>query len=159
MRTRTVSTIVATAFLVVAALAVFAFLRARTFLDYAFQRPDPACVARAAADNERLAEVIAPRLPSVRPDAIEGGHGCEPPERGAWVEVELRGTSIEKALGGFASPAWTPLPDAKIREQAEPSQDAAAVSGKVDGREVDVYAIRERSGEGPVTILAWFADE
>ncbi|MBB5629672.1 hypothetical protein [Sphaerisporangium krabiense] len=152
------NTIVATALSGVA-LAVFAFMRGQSLLDFTFMRPDPACVAKAAADNERLAGAIAPHLPSIRLDDVEGGHGCEPPERGAWVEVELRGTSVEKALGGFASPAWTPLPESKVREQAESDQDATAVSGRVDDREVDVYAFQERSGDGPVTVMAWFADD
>ncbi|MFC4529317.1 hypothetical protein [Sphaerisporangium dianthi] len=159
MRTRTVNTIVAAAFCVVVATGAFVFVRAQTFLDFLLMRADPACVEQAAADNDRLAGVIAPYLPSVRPDDIDGGHGCEPPERGAWVEVELYGPSIERVLLGFGPPAWTRLPEAEAREQAEPGQNAAAVTGKVDDREVDVYAFQAESGKGPVTVMAWFTGE
>ncbi|MFC7380637.1 hypothetical protein [Sphaerisporangium rhizosphaerae] len=153
------NTIVAMAFCVVVATGAFVFVRAEAFLDALLMRADPACIELAAADNERLAEAIAPYLPSVRHDDIEGGHGCQPPETGAWVEIELNGMSIESALRGFNPPTWTRLPEAEVRVQIAPDENSATVIGKVGDREVNVSAYQVRSGKGPVTVMAWYTGE
>ncbi|RCG32746.1 hypothetical protein DQ384_04530 [Sphaerisporangium album] len=161
MRRRDLYLIVAAVSCVLVAFGAVAFNWVKGGLDVMMERPDPACVARSEAENERLAQAVARYLPSVNPDEIERGHSCGPPESGSpWIETELPRTSIDETLRGFRPPHWTAVPADEAQKQADPGQVAAAVTGEVDHRKVEVYAIqvKPRTGplRGPVKIIAWF---
>ncbi|MEV6987559.1 hypothetical protein AB0M95_40750 [Sphaerisporangium sp. NPDC051017] len=150
--------VVATALCVVVATGAFAAFRAKAWFDAVFDRADPDCVSRSLAENNRLADAIAPYLPSVRPDDIEGGHGCGPSDDGPWIEVELPGASAEDALREFRPPTWTAVPAEKTREWANHARRVKAVTGEIDDRSVEVYALENYAGEGSALVRAWFSD-
>ncbi|GAA3813556.1 hypothetical protein GCM10022226_37870 [Sphaerisporangium flaviroseum] len=157
MRSRDLRVIVVTALCLVVAVGAFAFVELKDALGILLERPDPACVARSAADNERLTKAVAPHLPSVTPDDIKGGDGCGPPESGhPWIEAELPSASIEEVLRGFPTSEWTPIPYADAQKAADPGEVSTGVTGEVDERKVAVYAFRAGRGKGPVRVVAWF---
>ncbi|MFC4589855.1 hypothetical protein [Sphaerisporangium corydalis] len=148
--------IVGSAFCGVVLIGAVLFTRAKAWYDFVADRPDSACVAQSAADNERLSTAITPYLPPGTAAGLSGAHGCGPPKSGAWIGTDLPGITIKDALRGFRAPAWTPVSASEAQEYAEDDEVAIAVTGDVDGRKADVYATQPKSGVGPVTITAWF---
>ncbi|MGW4638354.1 hypothetical protein ACWEN6_07495 [Sphaerisporangium sp. NPDC004334] len=144
---------------VVAGALIFAELK--PVYDIVREEPDPRCVAQSAADNRRLAQALAPHLPSVTAEDFGFEDGCGPPESGGpWVRVDLASSSLEEALRGFRKPLWTPIPEEEAQREAGPGRRGLAVTGEVDHRRVELYAFRSTYYHGmvraPVMIRAWF---
>ncbi|WP_157530878.1 hypothetical protein [Microtetraspora niveoalba] len=120
---------------------------------------DPSCVTKSNADLEKLVASVADRLPSRRIGLIDAYSGCDPPEVGAWIQVKLSGASIDDSLNPFRSEGWSTLSGREISEVAYPGETGSAVTGFIDGRPVNVYALASERAKGLVRVVAWFDDE